>query len=156
MPKKKPPEIIIAMQLIGMERFENNVSENVLKDKELILAMDSIDDVLEHFQWKKSKLMNDAVDRFIVPKLENFDNLNNVNGSLVNWKAKWLEYYEYLSQRDYEKMCELQEQYDETGACPELEEMTLPEEFDWTPVDYTMEQWQEIQKEQAEQTEPKP
>jgi hypothetical protein len=144
--KKQEPEIIVAMQLIGMERFEDNVTENILKDKELILAMNSIDDVLELFQWKKSKLMNDAIDRFIMPRLENFDNLSNVNGSFMKWKEKWLEYHTYLSKQDYDKMCALQEQYDETGSCPELEEMTLPKEFDWTPVDYTNEQWQNMPK----------
>jgi hypothetical protein len=144
--KKQAPEMVVAMQLIGMERFEENVTENILQDKELILAMNSIDEVLEHFQWKKSKLTNDAIDRFILPRLENFDNMNNITRSFINWKAKWFEYYEYLSKIDYEKMCELQEQYDETGSCPELEEMTLPKEFDWTPVDYTEDQWRNINK----------
>jgi uncharacterized protein YaaN involved in tellurite resistance len=140
--KKPTPEMIVAMQLIGLERLEKNVSDNIFKDNELILAMDSIDDVFEHLQWKKSKLINEAIDRFIAARLENLDNLNNINASLENWKAKWTEYYEYLSQQDSEKMCELEEQYTETGSCPVLEQMTLPEEFDWTPVDYTNEQWQ--------------
>ena len=145
--KKQASEMVMAMQLIGMERFEQNVHEKILKDSDLLLAMDSIDDVLEHFQWKKSKIMNEAIDRFIVPRLENFDNLNNVNGSFLNWKEKWREYCEYLSKEDHEKMTSLEEQYDETGSCAELEEMTLPEEFDWTPVDYTNEQWQKISEE---------
>jgi len=41
-------------------------------------------------------------------------------------------------------MAFLEEQYNDTGSCPELEEMTLPKEFDWTPVDYTSEQWEKI------------
>jgi hypothetical protein len=142
--KKQLSEMVVAMQLIGMERFEKSVSENILRDKDLLLAMDSIDDVLGHFQWKKSKLMNDAIDRFIVPRLENFDNLDNVNGSFLKWKEKWFEYHEYLSEKDPEKMLLLEEQYDESGDCSELEEMTLPKEFDWTPVDYTTQQWQDI------------
>jgi len=143
-PKKQAAEIVLAMQLIGMERFEENVNENILKDSGLILAMDSVDDVLEHFQWKKSKLMTEAIDRFILPRLENIDNLDNVNKSFLKWKEKWSEYHKYLAEKDGEKMSFLEEQFDETGACPELEEMTLPKEFDWTPVDYTAEQWQDI------------
>jgi hypothetical protein len=146
--KKQAPEIVVAMQLIGMERFESHVTENILGDKELILTMSSIDDVMEHFQWKKSKLMNDAIDRFIVPRLENFDNLNNINGSFEKWKEKWLDYYAHLSKEDYDRMRDLEEQYDETGSCPELEEMALPDEFNWTPVDYTEEEWHSMQKEE--------
>jgi len=143
-PKKQAAEIVLAIQLIGMERFEDSVNNKILKDDNLILAVNSIDDVLEHFQWKKSKLMTEAIDRFIVPRLENFDNLDNVNSSFLRWKEKWFAYYEYLSKTDEEKMAFLEEQYNDTGSCPELEEMTLPKEFDWTPVDYTSEQWEKI------------
>jgi len=142
--KKQASEMVMAMQLIGMERFENSVSENMLKDKNLLLAMNSIDDVLGHFQWKKSKLMNEIIDRFVVSRLENFDNLDNVNESFLKWREKWFEYHKFLTEQDPERMSSLEEQYDETGECPELEEMTLPKEFDWTPVDYTAEQWKDI------------
>jgi len=144
MPKKPKSEMIIAMQLIGMERFEESVNENIMKDKDLLLAMNSVEDVLGHFQWKKSKLMTEAIDRFILPRLENFDNLDNINGSFLEWKKKWLEYHDFLSERDPEKMIALEEQYDEAGENPELEEMVLPKEFEWTPIDYTAEQWQDI------------
>ncbi|MCL1957872.1 MAG: hypothetical protein FWF63_11150 [Fibromonadales bacterium] len=144
MAKKQKSEMIIAMQLIGMERFEESVNENIMKDKDLLLAMNSVEDVLGHFQWKKSKLMTEAIDRFIVPRLENFDNLDNVNASFLKWKEKWLEFHDYLSEKDPERMLELEEQYDESGENSELEEMTLPPEFDWEPVDYTTEQWQDI------------
>jgi len=144
MAKKPKSEMIIAMQLIGMERFEESVNENIMKDKDLLLAMNSVEDVLGHFQWKKSKLMTEAIDRFIVPRLENFDNLDNINGSFLKWKEKWLEYHDYLSEKEPEKMLQLEEEYDETGENPELEEMVLPKEFEWTPVDYTAEQWQDI------------
>jgi len=142
--KKPASEMIIAMQLIGMERFEGSVSDNILRDKNLLLAMNSIDDVLGHFQWKKSKLMTEAIDRFVLPRLENIDNLDNVNKSFLEWRKKWGEYHDYLTVKDPEKMLALEEQYDESGECPELEEMTLPKEFEWTPVDYTAEQWQDI------------
>ncbi len=144
MAKKPKSEMIIAMQLIGMERFEESVNENIMKDKDLLLAMNSVEDVLGHFQWKKSKLMTEAIDRFILPRLENFDNLDNINGSFLEWKKKWLEYHDYLTEKEPEKMIALEEQYDESGENPELEEMTLPKEFEWTPVDYTAEQWQDI------------
>jgi len=144
MAKKPKSEMIIAMQLIGMERFEESVNENIMKDKDLLLAMNSVEDVLGHFQWKKSKLMTEAIDRFILPRLENFDNLDNINGSFLEWKKKWLEYHDYLSEKEPEKMIALEEQYDEAGENSELEEMTLPKEFEWTPVDYTPEQWQDI------------
>jgi len=144
MAKKQKSEMIIAMQLIGMERFEDSVNENIMKDKDLLLAMNSVEDVLGHFQWKKSKLMTEAIDRFILPRLENFDNLDNINGSFLEWKKKWLEYHDYLTEKEPEKMIALEEQYDESGENPELEEMTLPKEFEWTPVDYTAEQWQDI------------
>jgi len=144
MVKKQKSEMVIAMQLIGMERFEESVNESILKDKDLMLAMNSIDDVLGHFQWKKSKLMTEAIDRFIVPRLENFDNLDNVNGSFLKWKEKWREFHEYLTEKEPEKMLALEEEYDEAGECTEFEEMTLPKEFEWEPVDYTPEQWQDI------------
>jgi len=144
MAKKQKSEMIIAMQLIGMERFEDSVNENIMKDKDLLLAMNSVEDVLGHFQWKKSKLMTEAIDRFILPRLENFDNLDNINGSFLEWKKKWLEYHDFLAERDPEKMIALEEQYDEAGENPELEEMVLPKEFEWTPIDYTAEQWQDI------------
>ncbi|MDR2583073.1 MAG: hypothetical protein LBC75_06300 [Fibromonadaceae bacterium] len=144
MSKKQKSEMIIAMQLIGMERFEESVNDNIMKDKELLLAMNSVEDVLGHFQWKKSKLMTEAIDRFVLPRLENFDNLDNINASFLEWKKKWLEYHNYLSEKDPDRMLELEEQYDESGENSELEEMTLPKEFEWTPVDYTAEQWQDI------------
>jgi len=144
MVKKQKSEMVIAMQLIGMERFEESVNENILKDKDVMLAMNSIDDVLGHFQWKKSKLMTEAIDRFIVPRLENFDNLDNINGSFLKWKEKWREFHDYLTEKEPEKMIALEEEYDESGDCTEFEEMTLPKEFEWEPVDYTAEQWQDI------------
>ncbi|GBU24910.1 hypothetical protein R83H12_01546 [Fibrobacteria bacterium R8-3-H12] len=154
--RKQKSEMIIAMQLIGMERFEESVNNKILKDRDLLLAVDSIDDVLGHFQWKKSKLMTEAIDRFILPRIENFDNLDNINESFLKWKEKWLDYHKYLSERDPEKMQELEEQYGESGECPELEEMTLPKEFEWTPVDYTNEQWQDINdlKQQSQEANP--
>jgi hypothetical protein len=144
MPKKQKSEMVIAMQLIGMERFEDSVNENVMRDKNLLLAINSIDDVLGHFQWKKSKLMNEAIDRFILPRLENFDNLDNINKSFLKWKEKWTEFHNYLTEKDPERMLQLEEEYDETGESSEFENMTLPPEFDWEPVDYTAEQWRDI------------
>jgi len=144
MARKPKSEMVIAMQLIGMERFEDSVNQNIMKDKDLLLAMNSVEDVLGHFQWKKSKLMTEAIDRFILPRLENFDNLDNINGSFLEWKKKWLEYHDYLTEQDPERMLELEEEYDEAGENSELEEMELPKEFDWTPIDYTAEQWRDI------------
>jgi len=153
MPKKPASEMVIAMQLIGMERFEESVNSNIMKDKDLLLAMNSVEDVLGHFQWKKSKLMTEAIDRFVLPRLENFDNLDNINASFLKWKEKWLEYHEYLTQKDPEKMLTLEEEYEESGECSEFENMSLPPEFDWTPVDYTPEQWQDIADLKQQQSE---
>ena len=156
MPKKPTSEMVIAMQLIGMERFEDSVNSNILKDKDLLLAMNSVEDVLGHFQWKKSKLMTEAIDRFVLPRLENFDNLDNINKSFLKWKEKWLEYHDYLTEKDPERMLALEEEYEESGECSEFESMSLPKEFEWTPVDYTAEQWQDIAdlKQQSQEANP--
>jgi hypothetical protein len=134
------PEIIVALDAIGLEYYRRNVEEEFAAKELSIETKEQADEFIEtkkladlHFNARYSQIFNYAMDNIIAPKLNTIDFGKLLNG-FTEWRNAWENYFNDLrevSPDNWEILNDLSDNYSEEGSREALNLMYLPEKYDW-------------------------
>jgi len=134
------PEIIVAMDAIGLEYYRRNVEEEFAAKELAIETKEQADEFVAnkklaelHFNARYSQIFNYAMDNIISPKLNTID-FNKLTVGYMEWQKAWENYFNDLrrtSPENWETLNDLSENFNEPGSREALNTVYLPEQYDW-------------------------
>jgi len=134
------PEIIVAMDAIGLEYYRKNVEEEFAAKELAIETKEQADELIAnkklaelHFNARYSQIFNYAMDNIIAPKLNTID-FGKLTEGYMEWQKAWENYFNDLrktSPDNWETLNDLSENFNEPGSREALNTVYLPEQYDW-------------------------
>jgi len=134
------PEIIVALDAIGLEYYRKNVEAEFAAKELSIETKEQADELISnkklaelHFNARYSQIFNYAMDNIISPKLNTIDFGKLLKG-FEEWKGAWENYLNDLRKANpdtWETLNDLSENLNEEGSREALNLIYLPEQYDW-------------------------